>query len=278
MVQVEYTKEKGLVQKSGSASFTIPSDITIGHPVNQTVTGNTIATVNFAGILHRANPADAADQINLSGKHMSFHTAAGDQFYVYFDPGNAGADDPAPGGTGIEVIAADGALETPEKIVNELVAALNANNDWNTEFLAIAQGESIKIVSLRMGEAGGIVSLGTLSNMVAGDGTTSYDPVSPVLATVQGAGSHIINGLGFSKVEDAEQSVGAGGANESFVVVKNLEANKNHGTQKIIASKLPHDVEVYNEAKTGVALGTLAAGSPILHLVWNGTEWKNIGN
>jgi len=270
MVQVIYTKEQGLKQQSGDALFEIPSDITIGHSINQTVVGNTIATVDFAGILHKAAPGNAANEVNLAGKHMTFSTASGDQFYVYFDPAGAGAADPAPGGTGIEVTADDADLDTAAKIVDELVAALNGNGDWNQEFLAVDQGDSIDIVSLRMGSAGQIVGLGTLEDMTAGDGETL---VSPELATVQGEGSHIISGLGFSKVEDAV----AGVANESFVVVKSLEANANHGTQKIISSKLPEDVEVYNEDKSAI-LGTLAAGSEALHLVWNGTAWKNIYN
>lgn len=270
MVQVIYTKEQGLKQQSGDALFEIPADITIGHSINQTVVGNTIATVDFTGILHKAAPGNAANEVNLDGKFMSFRTAEGSQFYVYFDPNDDGAADPAPGGTGIEVTAADVDLDTAAKIVDELVAALNGNGDWNQEFLAVDAGNTINIVSLRMGASGTIAGLGTLSNMLAGDGTTL---VSPALVTVQGEGSHIIGGLGFSQVKDAE----AGVAHESFVVVKNLEANANHGAQKIISSKLPEDVEVYNEDKS-VLLGTLAAGSEALHLVWNGTAWKNIYN
>lgn len=270
MVQVVYTKEQGLKQQGGAASFEIPSDITIGHPINQTVTGNTIATVDFTGILHKAVPGNAVNEISLDGKFMSFRTAEGSQFYVYFDPNNDGAADPAPGGTGIEITATDAELDTPAKIVDELVSSLNADANWNQEFLAIDAGNTINIVSLRMGASGSIVGLGTLSNMIAGDGTTL---VSPVLATVQGEGSHIIGGLGFSQVKDAE----AGVAHESFVVVNNLQTGKNHGVQKIIISKLPEDVEVFNSDKSAL-LGTLAAGSESLHLVWNGSAWKNIHN
>ena len=117
MVQVSYTKDKGIKQQAGSASFTIPSDVTIGHPINQTTKGNTVATINFAGIKHKANPGNAADEINLDGKFISFRTATGDKFYVYFDPGNAGAVDPAPGGTGIKVSAADADLAAAADIV-----------------------------------------------------------------------------------------------------------------------------------------------------------------
>jgi hypothetical protein len=270
MVQVVYTKEQGLKQQGGAASFEIPNNITIGHPINQTVTGNTVATVNFAGILHKQAPGDAANEINLDGKFMSFRTAEGSQFYVYFDPDDDGAADPAPGGTGIEITSPDASLDSAAKIVDELVIALNANAVWNKEFLAIDAGDAIDIVSLRMGASGSIVGLGTLSNMLAGDGTTL---VSPTLATVQGEGSHIIDGLGFSQVRDAV----AGGAHESFVVINNLQTGKNHGVQKIIVSKLPENVEVYNSDKSAL-LGTLAVGSESLHLVWNGSSWKNIHN
>lgn len=268
MVQVEYTKEKGLVQKSGSASFTIPNDITIGHPINQVVEANTVASIDFTGVVHKETPANT--QINLAGKFMGFHSAAGTSFYLYFDPAAAGIADPTPGGAGIVVNAAHADLDSPAELVTQIETALNGNAAFAKEFRAIDNANVLEIVSLRMGEAGSIVSLNTLQDMVAADESL----VSPALTITQGTGSHVINGLGFSEVKSAHAAEAA----LSFVVVKNLKENSNHGVQKIITALLPHEVEVYNETRTGAPLGTLATGSDILHLVWNGTAWKNIYN
>ena len=271
MVQVSYTKEKGIKQQSGSASFTIPDDITIGHPINQVVSGNTVATIDFTGIKHKDAPA-AADELSLDGKYIQFSPAKGDHFYVWFDPGNDnGSTDPNLSGTGIEVTAAAGALDTAAKIVDELVAALNGNVAWAAEFHATDAGNSIEICAKRMGASGSIVDASTLQNVTAGDGTTK---LSAEVVTVQGEGSYVVSGVGLSEIKSASSKADGG----AFVVLKDLESNKNHGVQKIILSGHPHDVDIKRQSNEAQSVGSFDAADEILHAVWNGSIWKSIYN
>ena len=127
MVQINYTKESGIKQQSGSAGFTIPSDITIGHPFTDSPTGNTVSTLDLTGIKHSDTPA-GADEISLDGKYITFRSANGDSFYVWFNPGDdAGSTDPLLSGIAIPVIAAPADLNTDAKIIDQIVLALNAS-------------------------------------------------------------------------------------------------------------------------------------------------------
>ena len=267
MVQINYTKESGIKQQSGSAGFTIPSDITIGHPFTDSPTGNTVSTLDLTGIKHSDTPA-GADEISLDGKYITFRSANGDSFYVWFNPGDdAGSTDPLLSGIAIPVIAAPADLNTDAKIIDQIVLALNASAAFTKEFHLTPSGATLKICAKRMGDSGKIVDISTLEGVTAGDGST----VSASLTTTSGSGSYLISEKGLSHVKSASADAGGG----ALVVLKNLKQSQSHGAQKIVLSTHPQDATVKNYDED-VDFVTFDAVGDALHLIWNGTAWKSV--
>lgn len=270
MVQVIYSKESGLKQQSGTALFEIPDDVGIYHPLSQTVTGNSVATLDFDTLVHAAVPAQE-DQINLNGKYLQFKTAKSDLFYAWFNI-NGGSQDPQLDGTGIEInVANDADIDAPGDIATQLSTILNNNVDFNAEFFATKVDNTVKICALRMGNSGDIVSdISTLSLIQDGVGNT----VSVGLDYSHGEGSYIVTSTGVSKVGSANIL-----ANQlSFVVLQDLTKDMHHGVRKIILSDHPEDVEIKKSSEQGDPLGTFDAVGDTLHVLWNGTSWKTLYN
>lgn len=266
MVQVSYTKEKGLQQKSGSASFTIPSDIVITRPVNQTVKGNSLTVVDF-GLLVHAAAGDVANTVDLNGKYIQFSSKAG-SFYAWFNVGGAGAD-PNLGGTGIVVDVVAGDVDAAGEIATQVASHIMAVATFAAEFHAAASGNTLEVCSKRMG-VGGTASSGNMSSFTDKSGAT----FTVTTAVTHGEGSYLINSLGLSVVEDANVKADGG----SFVVLDNLKADDNFGVRKIILSKHPANAKVKNKAEEATALGTFNAAGDSLHAMWNGTSWQTIHN
>ena len=267
MVQVEYTKEKGLVQKSGSASFTIPSDVVITRPVNQTVKGNSLSVVDF-GVLVHASAGQVANTVDLNGKYLQFLSESGN-FYAWFNVGGTGSD-PNLSGTGIQVDVAAGDVNQAGEIATQVASHLMAVPAFAAEFHAAASGNTLEVCSKRMGLLGGTASSGNMASF-----KDRSDATFNVTTTItRGEGNYLINGLGVSIVEDASDKANGG----SFVVLDDLKTNDNFGIRKIILSKHPADVTVKNKAEGVTALGTFDAAGDSLHAMWNGTSWQTIHN
>jgi hypothetical protein len=270
MVQVIYTKEQGLKQQGGSALISLPDDVVITRPISQTVVGNTKATLSFGNLVH--NPAGAgANDIDIQSKYVQFKTAAGKDFYLWFNIDGAGTDpfaeDASKTAISIAVNAAD--VDVANEISTEIITALQGNVPFTVEFRTQANGNNVDIISRRMGNAGNIVSdLSQFQNITAGDDSL----VSATLAYAHGTGSHILSGNGVVKVEDATIT-DANGA--SFVVVKDLVENSNFGVRKIILSKLPEAVQV-KSADAATEIVDLDTAGDAAQLIWNGTAWKAI--
>ena len=265
MVQVSYTKEKGLQQKSGSASFTIPSDIVITRPVNQTVKGNTVSILDFGDLVH-ANAGVAANTVDLNGKYIQFSSKAG-SFYAWFNVA-AGGTDPNLSGTGIEVDVLATDVDQAGEIAAQIASHVMTLPAFAAEFHAAASGNTLEVCSKRMG-VGGTASSGNMSSFEDRSGA----PFNVSTAVTHGEGNYLINGLGLSKVEDASNKAN----NLSFVVLDDLKVNDNFGVRKIILSKHPHHVTIKNKAENAT-LGTFDAAGDSLHVIWNGTSWQTIHN
>ena len=266
MVQVSYTKEKGLQQKSGSASFTIPSDVVITRPINQTVKGNTVSILDFGALVH-AGAGVVANTVDLNGKYIQFSSKAG-SFYAWFNV-DAGGTDPNLSGTAIEVDVAAGDVNQAGEIATQIASHVMAVAAFAAEFHAAANGNTLEVCSKRMG-VGGTASSGNMSSFQDRSGAT----FNVSTAITHGEGNYLISGIGLTSVEDANAKANGG----SFVVLDDLKANDNFGIRKIILSKHPADVTVKNKAEGATALGTFNAAGDSLHAVWNGTSWQTIHN
>lgn len=275
MVQVIYTKEQGLKQQAGDALISLPEDVVITRPISQTVTGNTVLTLDF-GVIHHDQGGAEADEIDFQNKYIVFKTPAAEPetFYAWFNVGGVGVD-PFAGvqgaGTEIEVAAAAADLDTPAKVATALANALLANAGFDDELKAVANNATVEIISRRMGVTSGFISdLSQFTNVTATDGeavlsvTQSYD-------NSQAEGSHILSGLGVVKVKDAIIN----DAKDSFVVVKDLPANTNYGVRLVVLSELPQPVNIRTQ-DLQVTLAQLDTAGDATQLVWNGTAWKAI--
>lgn len=271
MVQIVYSKEKGLKQQSGEASFVIPEDVVLTHPLSQTVSGNTIATLDFGQLVHAAAPAQA-NQVNLNSKYFRVKSANSKEFYVWFNVAAAGVDPQLEDLTGVQVDVANADdIDAAGDIATQLVAKLNNNGDFSEEFFATKTDNTVEICALRMGDSGRIISdISLLTGLSDGaDNVVSVD-----VSYVEGVGSYIVSSVGLSLVKDA--SAKANG--NSFVVVDNLTQESHFGVRKIILSGHPNDVEIKNLSEQGASLGTFDAEGDTLHLVWNGSEWRQLHN
>ena len=274
MVQVEYTKEKGLVQKAGSASITIPADVVITRPISQTVQGNTVLTLDFAA-LHHTQGGQAADEIDINNRYIIFKTPAATPatFYVWFNIAGGGTD-PFAGDntkTAIPIAANAGQVDSAAKIATLVANALSGVPAFDDEFLAVDNGTEVVITARRMGITGGFISdLSQFTNVTATDGSTVVSATQSY-ETANVSGSHVLSGLGVVKVKAA---IIAGGK-ESFVVVKDLPENTNFGARLIVLSELPQPVKVRSEDLT-VLLADLDTVGDAAQLIWNGTAWKTL--
>lgn len=267
MVQVAYTKEKGIVQKSGSASFTIPTDVVITRPINQTVNGNTISVVDFGDLIH-ADAGAVANTVDLNGKYIQFSSKGG-KFYAWFNI-DAGGADPNLEGTPIEVDDVKANVDAIGNIATVLQAKLDANAAFKAEFNVTVQNvKTIEVCSKRMGKAGTAHS-GNMSSFADRSGAT----FSVTTTITHGTGNYLIGGTGVSVVEDASSKADNG----SFVVLDDLKTNDNFGVRKIILSKHPANVTIKNKAEGPTPLGVFNAAGDSLHAVWNGTSWQTIHN
>ena len=275
MVQVEYTKEKGLVQKAGSASITIPDDIVITRPISQTVEGNTVLTLDFAALKHTQG-GQAADEIDINNRYIIFKTPAATPatFYVWFNI-DGGGTDPFVGDntkTAIPIAANAGQVDAAAKIATLVANALAAVVAFDDELDAVvANNTEVVITARRMGITGGFISdLSQFTNVTATDGSTVVS-ATQVYNTAAASGSHVLSGLGVVKVKDASIADGK----KSFVVVKDLPENTNFGARLIVLSELPEPVKVRSEDLT-VLLADLDTAGDAAQLIWNGTAWKTL--
>jgi hypothetical protein len=266
MVKVNYTKEQGLKQESGSASFEIPNDIVISHSINQTVKGNTASVIDFGVLVH--GTAQLVNSVDLNGKYITFSSANGSLFYAWFNI-DAGATDPQLGGTGIEVNGAAGNVDQVTEIASLLSLKLMANVQFAKEFHSTPNASTVTICAKRMGRSGSIVSLNDLASFEDNSGAT----FTVGLTTTHGEGSYLVNGLGLSLVGEASSS--AGGA--AFVVLKDLKQDANYGVRKIILSDHPEDVTIYGVDEI-TQIGSFDAEGDAVQAIWNGKIWKTIFN
>ena len=267
MVQVAYTKEKGIVQKSGSASFTIPTDVVITRPINQTIKGNTLSVIDF-GLLTHADAGAVANTVDLNGKYIQF-TSIKSAFYAWFDVGGAGSD-PNLTGTGIQVDVVAGDVNAAGDIATEVASHLMAIPAFAAEFHAAASGNTLEVCSKRMGAQGGTASSGNMTFFEDRSGAT----FNVTTTITKGEGSYLVNGLGVTSVEDANSKANNG----SFVALDDLKTDDNFGIRKIILSKHPANVTIKNKAEGATPLGTFNAAGDSLHAIWNGTSWQTIHN
>lgn len=276
MVQVIYTKEQGLKQQAGDALISLPEDVVITRPISQTVTGNTVLTLDFGTIHHDQGGGAQADEIDFQNKYIVFKTPAAEPatFYAWFNI-DAGVD-PFAGvqgaGTGIEVTAVNAAaLDAPAKVATALANALSANGDFDDELKAVANNATVEITSRRMGVTSGFISdLSQFTNVTATDDETVLS-VTQSYDNSLAEGSHILSGLGVVKVKGALID----DAKDSFVVVKDLPANTNYGVRLIVLSELPQPVNIRTQ-DLQVTLAQLDTAGDATQLIWNGTAWKAI--
>lgn len=265
MVNVIYSKEVGIKQQSGDASFTIPVDIPVVHPINQTVLGNSVASLNF-GVLVHGTGNQLANNIDLNGKYIQFRSASGD-FYAWFNI-DGGSTDPQLSGQPIQINGAVADVNQANEIVALLLTKLQLNAGFMAEFHVSAANPAIlDVCAKRMGNVGSIVS--DVSSLQGIEDNSGVE-VSVGLSQVSGTGSHMLEGIGLSKAGDSDTKAGGG----AFVIVKDLQQDANYGVRKIILSSHPEDVEIRSES--GDVLGTFDAAGETLHLVWNGSTWKSL--
>lgn len=270
MVQVSYTKDQGLKQQSGSASFSIESGIPVSSHIKDVVTSNTVATIDFAGIKHSNAPANALE-FDLDSKVIYLNSNGGDNFYIWISvsDGTNAADPQIAGRTGVEldVVAAD--INTVTKLVNELANLINTNGDLSAEFEAANVNDDLVIRSLRMGRSSSIVT--NISDFVGLiDANNNNAEVSATVSEVPGVGSHILSIGGISNVSNA---IPVG--NDSFVILPSLTSGDHYGARKIVIRPANGNDFILKDKDLGT-LHTFDAEGDVAHLVWNGSAWKKL--
>jgi len=268
MVQVSYTKDKGLKTQSGAGSFSIESGIPLSGHVKDTVTGNSVSTVNFSGIKHKNNPAGALE-FNLDGKVLRLNSNGGTDYYIFISisDGDNAADPEIAGLTAVELDVAEADINSETKLVDELAALINTDDGLNTEFEAANVGDDLVVRSLRMGDAGSVVS--SISDFVGlVDANNDDAVVSASVSHTAGTGSYLLSTGGMSKVSGALAT-----GNDSFVVLPSLTADAHYGARKIVIRPANGNQFILKNAAGGT-LHTFNAAGDVAHLIWNGTTWK----
>jgi|13_taG_2_1085334.scaffolds.fasta_scaffold00865_19 hypothetical protein len=269
MVQVNYTKEKGLQQKSGSGSFSIESGIPLAGHVKDTISANTVALIDFSGI-KQADGAAGALEFDLDSKVIHLASVGGTKFYIYFtvtDTGNTG-DPVIAGKTGVQFSKAKADINSEAKLVDALVTLINDTGALNAEFEAVNDGnDHLKITALRMGNSGTIVT--DISDFVGLVDTNNGDAVvNSTVTFTHGEGSHLLSTGGIAQASGALATAG-----DSFVVIPNLTENAHYGARKIVHRPANGQTFILKNS-AGATLHTFDAAGEVAHLVWNGTSWQ----
>lgn len=267
MVQVIYTKDQGLKQQGGAGSFSIESGVPLAGQIKDTVTSNTVAVIDFAGIKQAEGVAGALE-FNLDSKVIKLRSAGGAKFYIYFtvtDAGNTG--DPGLEGTPIAFSNASADIDTENKLVDALVAKIDSTAALNAEFEAENDGDHLKITALRMGNSGTIVT--DISDFVGLVDTNNANAlVNATVTFTHGEGSHLLSTGGISQASGALNAAG-----DSFVVISDLSLNDHHGARKIVHRPANGQTFILKNS-AGSTLYTFDTAGEVAQLVWNGTAWK----
>jgi hypothetical protein len=270
MVQVSYTKDQGLKQQSGSASFSIESGIPVSSHIKDVVTSNTVATIDFAGIKHAETPSGALE-FNLDSKVIYLNSNGGDNFYIWIsvsDEGDA-ADPQITGRTGVELNVVAAAINSESGLVSSLANLINTDPGLSAEFEAANANDNLVIRSLRMGRSSSIVP--NISDFVGLiDANNNNAEVSATVGEVPGVGSHILSTGGISNVSNAIPT-----GNDSFVILPNLTSGDHYGARKIVIRPANGNDFILKD-KDLSTLHTFDAEGDVAHLVWNGSVWKRL--
>ena len=268
MVQVIYTKDQGLKQQGGAGSFSIESGVPLAGQIKDTVTSNTVAVIDFAGIKQAAGAAGALE-FDLDSKVIKLRSAGGEKFYIYFTVTNTGnTGDPGLEGTGISFSNAAADINSEKKLVDALVAKINGAAALNVEFEAVNDGnDHLKITALRMGNSGTIVT--DISDFVGLVDTNNANAVvNSTVTFTHGEGSHVLSSGGISQASGALNVAG-----DSFVVISDLTEDDHHGARKIVHRPANGQTFILKNSAGGT-LYTFDTEGEVAHLVWNGTAWK----
>ena len=123
MPKVTFSNAKGILQEAGTGFQVNDAPILTE---SESVAGNAVITIT-PNVTDSGN-ADAA--IDFTGKYFKIATSD-EEWYVWFDGGVAGTDDPAPGdldaSNSIRISDAIGNLDTVTKTCDAIVARLNSN-------------------------------------------------------------------------------------------------------------------------------------------------------
>lgn len=282
MVQVIYTKDQGLKQQSGSASFSIESGIPISGHVASTTKKNTFSVLDLDDAKHKAVPA-ADNEIDFSNKYILLANHKGEKFYLWFSIGGGGDAPDIAGATSIAIIEAAGQLDTVEKVQDAIVARINHANNGNgvdysqqgnrdtevaaANFVAAEDGANVKITMRAMGaDASAVItSVSQFENLTDGnDGALSM-----TVSSTPGEGSYLLPTGGISNVSGALLN------GTSFVVLKDLTSDDHYGARKIVIRPANGQDFKLNDASGGL-IHDFESENDIAHLVWNGSAWKKL--
>ena len=282
MVQVIYTKDQGLKQQSGSASFSIESGIPLSGHVASTTKKNTFSVLDLDDAKHAAAPG-ADNEIDFSNKYILLANHKGERFYLWFNIGGAGVDPAISGATSIAIIEAANELDTSAKVQDAIVARINHSNNGNgidysdannrdtevaeANFLAEEDGANIKITMRAMGaDASAVItSVAQFENLTDGnDGALSM-----TVSSTPGEGSYLLPVGGISNVSNSLLD------GPSFVILKSLTSDDHYGARKIVIRPANGGDFKLND-ESGNLLHDFGDVNDIAHLVWNGSAWKTL--
>ena len=281
MVQVIYTKDQGLKQQSGSASFSIESGIPLSGHVASTTKKNTFSILDLDDAKHAAAPA-GDNEIDFSNKYILLANHKGEKFYLWFSIGGAGVDPAITGATSIAIIEAAGQLDTLAKVQDAIVARINHANNGNgvdysdpanrdtevaaANFVAAEDGANVKVTMRAMGaDASAVItSVSQFENLTDGnDGALSM-----TVSSTPGEGSYLLPAGGISNVSNALLGT-------SFVVLKDLTSDDHYGARKIVVRPANGEDFKLND-ESGNEIHDFGDENDIAHLVWNGSAWKTL--
>lgn len=282
MVQISYTKDQGLKQQSGSASFSIESGIPLSGHVASTTRANTFSVLDLDDAKHAAAPA-LDNEIDFSNKYILLANHKGEKFYLWFSIGGAGADPAIAGATSIAIIEAAAELDTVGKVQDAIVARINHANNVNgvdysqvdnrdtevaaANFVAAEDVANVKITMRAMGaDASAVItSVSQFENLTDGnDGALSM-----TVSSTPGEGSYLLPSGGISNASGALLN------GTSFVVLKSLTSDDHYGARKIVIRPANgQDFKLNDES--GSLIHDFESENDIAHLVWNGSSWKKL--
>ena len=282
MVQISYTKDQGLKQQSGSASFSIESGIPLSGHVASTTKANTFSVLDLDDAKHDVAPA-GDNEIDFSNKYILLANHKGEKFYLWFSIGGAGVDPAIAGATSIAIIENAGQLDTVVKVQDAIVARINHANNVNgvdysqvgnrdtevaaANFVAAEDGANVKITMRAMGaDASAVItSVSQFENLTDGNN----GELSMSVSSTPGEGSYLLPAGGISNVSGALLN------STSFVVLKSLTSDDHYGARKIVIRPANgQDFKLNDES--GNELHDFGDVNDIAHLVWNGSAWKTL--